>query len=207
EALNQNCSYRVADVQPVHLELSREVPRQPIRPLNERLVQVAKEVIPPLLKQRLIEPAAKGTIISPAHFVTKRDGTWRLVIDYRLVNAATVSAHHPLPNIEQILHSLRECKWFSKLDLKNGFWNVPLDESSKNLTGFSVGRLGCYRWNVLPQGHKCAPAEFQQRVEDVLRNLMDAEVVRVYVDDIIIGTKTRDAHLGLVLRVLERLRE
>ncbi|EZG42747.1 RNA-directed DNA polymerase, partial [Gregarina niphandrodes] len=56
-------------------------------------------------------------------------------------------------------------------------------------------------------GHKCAPAEFQQRVEDVLRNLMDTEVVRVYVDDIIIGTKTRDTHLDLVLRVLERLRE
>ncbi|CAF4734556.1 unnamed protein product, partial [Rotaria sp. Silwood2] len=109
---------------------------------------------------------------------------WRLVVDYKKLNAITIKDNHPLPNMEVTLQTLGggyHC--FSKLDLKSGFWQLPIDEKDRDKTAF-ITPFGLHEWNVLPQGLRNASPSFQRIMNNVLSSCID--FCLVYLDDIVI---------------------
>ena len=123
--------------------------------------------------------------------------------DYRAVNERIVSDAHPLPLPEDMFDKLQGSRLFSKLDLTKGFWQIPLDEPSRKLLAMSTP-LGLYEPLVLPFGVKNAPAVFQREMQRVLRDRLYKGVM-VFVDDILIYSRTAEEHAELVEWVLKRL--
>ena len=134
----------------------------------------------------------------------KKDGSIRLCIDYRALNRVTKDDRFPMPNVSDLVFSLHGMRVFSTLDLVRGFYQVPLDEASRELTAFSTQR-NHYQSKSLCFGLKNAPAAFQREMQEVLREFHERQVV-VYIDDILIMSASFEEHLQLVGRVLETLR-
>ena len=141
---------------------------------------------------------------SPVVLVRKKDGSLRFCIDLRKLNARTIKDAYSLPRIEDALDSLNGACIFTSLDLKSGYWQVELDESSIPLTAFTVGPLGFYECVRMPFGLTNAPATFQRLMESCLGEL-HLEWCIIYLDDIIIFSKNPDDHLTRLRGVFERL--
>ncbi len=138
--------------------------------------------------------------------VRKSDGTWRFAIDYRGVNTRTVPDRTPLPLIQELLDKLSGAKYFSTLDLKSGFWQIPLSQKDKHKTAFVTHR-GLFHFKVMPFGLINAPATFQSLMNHVLHDLIQQGKVCVYIDDILIWSKTVDEHLHIIEEVFARLKD
>lgn len=128
---------------------------------------------------------------------------FRVVIDYRKLNDKTIDDRHPIPQIEEILDNLGRSCYFTTLDLKSGFHQIELDETSRQKTAFSTD-LGHFEFLRMPFGLKNAPATFQRAMNSILGDLIGT-VCYVYLDDIIIFGKTLNEHLQNLGKVLERL--
>ncbi|CAF1688559.1 unnamed protein product, partial [Adineta ricciae] len=113
-------------------------------------------IVQDLLQHGLIRKSY-SPFAAPALLVAKHDGSWRMVVDYKKLNNMTIKDNHPLPNMEQTIRRLGGgYKFFSKLDMKSGFWQIPIKEEDKHKTAF-VTAEGLYEWNVLAQGLKNSP--------------------------------------------------
>ena len=141
---------------------------------------------------------------SPVVLVCKKDGSLRFCIDLRKLNARTVKDAYSLPRIEDALDSLNGACIFTSLDLKSGYWQVELDEESIPLTAFTVGPLGFYECVRMPFGLTNAPATFQRLMESCLGEL-HLDWCIIYLDDIIIFSRTPDDHITRLEGVLEKL--
>ena len=141
---------------------------------------------------------------SPVVLVRKKDGSLRFCIDLRKLNARTVKDAYSLPRIEDALDSLNGACIFTSLDLKSGYWQVELDEDSIPLTAFTVGPLGFYECVRMPFGLTNAPATFQRLMESCLGEL-HLDWCIIYLDDIIIFSKTPDDHITRLKGVFEKL--
>ncbi len=105
---------------------------------------------------------------APAILVKKKDGSYRFVVDYRKLNLVTIKDSSPLPNMEDTIRKLGQgYTYFSKLDLKSGFYQIPINENDKEKTAF-VTPFGLYQFNVLPMGLKNSPPTFQKVMTDTL---------------------------------------
>jgi len=138
--------------------------------------------------------------------VRKRDGTHRFCIDFRRVNEVTTPDAYPLPQITATLDKLRGARYLTTLDLKSGYWQVPLAADSRPLTAFTVPGKGLFQFTVMPFGLHSAPATFQRLLDEVLGPELEPHVF-VYLDDIIVINKTFDGHLDTLREVFQRLRE
>src|SRR5215469_7398464 len=98
---------------------------------------------------------------SSIHLVKKLDRKWRFTIDYQKLNGQTILDAFLLPNIDAMFDTLKGAKYFSKLDLTDGFWHIPLRDEDKMKTGFGTSE-GLYQWRVLPQELMNSPATFQR---------------------------------------------
>jgi hypothetical protein len=125
--------------------------------------------------------------------------------DYRWVNDLIVSDAHPLPLPEDMFDKLQGHRMFSKLDLTKGFWQIPLDEVSRKILAMDTP-LGLYEPNSMPFGMKNAPAVFQREMQRVFKDRLYKGVL-VFIDDILIYSKTAEEHAELVEWVLKRLEE
>lgn len=146
---------------------------------------------------------------SPILFVPKAGGEWRGCVDFRGLNAVTVDDAFPLPWVDVLLHKADSSCWFSKLDLTSGFHQIALEEESMPLTAFRlpepVRGSSFWKWTVMPFGLKNAPPTFQRAMALALEGCED--FMAVYVDDVLVFSRTRDAHLGDLESVLARLAE
>jgi hypothetical protein len=140
---------------------------------------------------------------SPVVPIRKKDGTIRLCVDYRALNRVTKPDKFPMPNLSDSIFGLHGVKYFTRLDLVRVFYQVPLDEDSKELTAFSTPH-GHWHFNRLSFGLKNAPSAFQRGMQEVLQNFPWKKVV-IYIDDILIMESSFHAHLALVGQVLHTL--
>ena len=136
--------------------------------------------------------------------VRKKDGSLRFCIDLRKLNARTVKDAYSLPRIDESLDCLNGSQIFTSLDLKSGYWQVELDEVSKPLTAFTVGPLGFYECQRMPFGLTNAPATFQRLMESCLGDMHLSWCI-IYLDDIIIFSKTPEEHIKRLKGVFEKL--
>lgn len=127
----------------------------------------------------------------------------RVVIDYRKLNEKTVNDKFPIPQIEEILDSLGKSVYFSTLDLKSGFHQIPMDRKYQAKTAFSTDK-GHFEFTRMPFGLKNGPATFQRAMNHVLNGLV-GEVCYVYLDDIIIVGCNLENHIENLCKVLKRL--
>ena len=136
--------------------------------------------------------------------VKKKDGSKRLCIDYRGLNAVTIKDAYPIPRIDDTLDALGGAKWFSTLDLSSGYWQVALDNDARDKSAFVV-RNGLYRWKVMPFGLTNAPATFERLMEKVMKGLQ-WEILLIYLDDVIVYGKTVQEEIERLRITFSRLR-
>lgn len=157
-----------------------------------------------MLEREVIE-TSNSPWSSPIVLVKKKDGTIRFCIDYRKINDVTVKDSYPIPRIDTTLDALSGAKWFSTIDLKSGYWQVEMKPVDKPKTAFSIPGGGHWQFLKMPFGLCNAGATFERLMERVLSNL-SWEVCLVYLDDIIILSRTFDEHLENLKQVFERLK-
>src|SRR5438445_8177084 len=165
---------------------------------------IIKEEVDKMLKDGIIKKS-EGPWSSPVVIVTKKDGSARFCIDYRKVNNITITDAHPLPRIDDLLEQFREANWFSSIDLASGYWQIEMDEKDIVKTAFTC-HLGLFEFTVMPFGLKNAPPTFQRMMNEILGEWLD-EFVVVYIDDIMIYSKTFGEHMEHVEMILKKLKE
>ncbi|CAF1438183.1 unnamed protein product [Rotaria sordida] len=160
------------------------------------------KIIQELLHFRLIRPS-DSLYAAPALLVAKHNGTWRMVVDYKKLNNITIKDNHPLPNMKQATQLLGGgYKFFSKLDMKSGFCQIPIKEQAKFKTAF-ITPDGLFEWNVLAQSLKNTPLSFQRVMTDILSTCRQFSLV--YIDDIVVYSRSFEEHLNHLTQVLSTL--
>ena len=137
--------------------------------------------------------------------VRKKDGGLRFCIDLRKLNNRTIKDGYSLLRIEDTLDCLHGAVWFSTLDLKSGYWQVELEEEAKPLTAFTIGPLGFWECECMPFGLTNAPATFQRLMESCLGELHLNWCI-IYLDDIIVFSRTPEEHIHRLRAVFETLK-
>ena len=161
-----------------------------------------------LLKKGLIRPS-KSDYRSPIWIVKKKKlptdtkQRYRIVWDYRKLNRVTVPQIYPMKSATEIFDQLGGSKWFTTLDLRNGFMQILLDEKSAKKTAFGTEN-GFFEFVRLPFGVRNGPAKFQETLDKALRGLTN---VFAFIDDIIIHAESLEQHKKIFNKVLQRLRE
>jgi hypothetical protein len=163
-----------------------------------------KEEIDKSLKKGFIRPSSSAWG-APSLFVKKKDGTNRLVQDYRPINQATIQNKYPLPRINDLYDQLAGSSVFSKLDLRLGYHQIRVREEDIPKTAF-VTRYGSYEYTVMSFGLTNAPATFSRLMNYIFMDYLDKFVV-VYLDDILVYSKNKEEHAEHLRLVLERLHE
>ena len=135
----------------------------------------------------------------------KKDGTIRLCVDYRRLNDVTIKNKYPLPKIEDLFDQLNGARVFSKIDLRTGYHQLKVRESDIPKTAFT-SRYGLFEYTVMSFGLTNAPAYFMNLMNKVFMKFLDKFVV-VFIDDILIYSKTEEEHAEHLRSVLETLRE
>ncbi|XP_078148594.1 uncharacterized protein LOC144544050 [Carex rostrata] len=164
------------------------------------------------LKVQLEEMLEKGLIRpstspwgAPVLFVRKKDGTLRLCIDYRELNKVTVKNKYPLPRIDDIFDQLQGSSVYSKIDLRTGYHQLRICPSDVERTAFRT-RYGHYEYLVMSFGLTNAPTAFMDLMQRVFRDLLDTTVV-VFIDDILVYSRSYEEHAAHLRVVLQRLRD
>ena len=157
---------------------------KPIRLVGERAA-AEQEIVEDLLARGWIEPCPASEWASNGFVVPKKEkGKWRLVVDYRQLNEATLPDAHPLPLIENMLENQSKHEIFTIVYLSKGFHQIPLHPESRAKTAMNLAGKR-YQWRVMPMGIKNGPAIFERVMDHVLQGLDCADI---YIDDIIIGS-------------------
>ena len=138
---------------------------------------------------------------APVILVKKKNGDYRMVIDYRKLNAITKKDSYPLPRIDDLLDTLGKAKIFSALDMRAGFHQVPLEQDSKELTAFTT-KFGTYHYNTLPMGLVNSPATFQRLIDLCFRPLINKCLV-AYIDDLNVYSLDHHQHLNHLEQVFQ----
>lgn len=181
---------------------------QPVRSAPYRVSPKEREAIrnqvDEMLQAGIIEPSSSPWS-SPVVMVPKKNGELRFCIDYRRLNAVTVRDAYPLPRIDDILDHLGGATVFTCLDLKSGYWQIPVGKESQQKTAF-ITPDGLYQTKRLPFGLCNGPASFQRIMDEILAGLK-LNICLVYLDDLIICGKTYQEHqdkLETVFLALEK---
>ena len=182
---------------------ARPIYQRPYRtPLAKR--KIVEDQIKQMLQAGVIEPSTSPWA-SPITLAPKPEGQTRFCCDYRKLNAVTVRDSYPLPLISDIFDQLGGATVFSTLDLKSGYWQIPVAPEDRPKTSF-CSHLGLYQYRRVPFGLCNAPSLFQRVMDSVLQDLI-GKVCYVYIDDVVVYSKNREEHAKHVEMILQRLQE
>ena len=162
------------------------------------------------LQEQLRELSEKGFIRpssspwgAPILFVKKKDGSQRMCIDYRELNKLTIKNRYPLPRIDDLFDQLQGACCFSKIDLRSGYHQMRVRDEDIEKTAFRT-RYGSYEFVVMPFGLTNAPAAFMDLMNRVCSPMLDRSVI-VFIDDILVYSKTKEEHERHLRELLETL--
>ena len=196
------------DLVQLHIDTEGASPRrQPARRVPFAVRQEIARQLQEMQRDGVIQ-ASTSPWASPLVLVRKKDGNLRFCVDYRQLNAVTKLDPFPIPRIDDLLDQLGKSCYFSTLDLAAGFWQIKVAEDSREKTAFITHR-GLFEFRVMPFGLMNAPSVFQRLMQHVLCDLnpdQGPDFVSVYIDDVLIFSRSVDEHLRHVQLVLDRLR-
>ena len=176
--------------------------KENLRRHNPKTREDLKHLVQEMLSHGIIRPSFSPWSSAPV-LVQKKSGGKRFAVDYRGLNAKTVSDSYPLPQIADALDCFAGSNFYSCLDLTQGFWQIELEEESKPKTAFSTPQ-GHYEFNRCAFGLKTAPSSFQRAMACCLEGL-NWEIALCFLDDIIVFSRTFDEHLSRLRQVFDRL--
>ena len=163
----------VGDVVPVQ--------QKPYRiPYSQR--ELVKKELNRMLEARVIKPSTSPWA-SPITLVPKKDGDVRFCVDHRKLNWLARFDVYPMPRIKEMIDTMGQARVISTLDLAKGYWQIPMDEGSRDKTAFTTP-FGLFEFEVMPFGLHGAPATFQRMINHVLRDC--CSFARAYIDDIVV---------------------
>ena len=181
-------------------------------PFKERLWRIA----PPLLDEvrKHLQEMLDGGAIRPSQsawcnavvLVWKKDGGLRFCIDFWQLNARTKKDSYHLPQMQETMESLVGARFFSTMDLKSGFWQVKMLEKSRQYTAFTVESMGIFEFLQMPYGLCNTLATFQRLMQNCLGEL-NLKYALIYLDDVIVFSRTEEDHLIWLRAVFEHFRE
>jgi hypothetical protein len=197
---------------PPHREIEFVIDLAPgTAPIAKRPYRMAATELAELKKQ-LKELEQKGYIKSssspwgaPVLFVKKKDGSMRLCVDYRALNEVTVKNKYPLPRINDLFDQLKGAKYFSKIDLRSGYYQLRIRHEDVPKTAFMT-RYGQHEFTVMPFGLTNAPAYFMNLMNKVFMEELDKFVV-IFIDDILVYSRSAEEHGQHLRIVLGKLRD
>ena len=189
------CNVKTVDERPVKVQQY---------PIPHSQLDTVKKEVEEMLRMGVIE-RANSPYNAPLVLVKKKDGGTRFCVDYRKLNQITEFDAEPLPDIETLFAKVSRAKYFSKMDLSKGFWQIPMNEKDKAKTAFSTPQ-GQFQWKKMPFGMKNASAVFSRMMRSLLDPL-NREDVHNFVDDILISSETWEQHVESLDIVLTRLKE
>ena len=177
------------------IELTSDTPfRLPPYRYSAEKKKIIQAQVREMLADGLIEPSF-SPYSSPIVLDRKKDGDFCFCNDYRRLNALTKDTSQNLPVIREVIKDIGTAKIFTTLDLKHGYWQIPLTKRARGYTAFTTPDGGLYQWRVMSFGLKNAPGRFNNFItQEVLSGFMD-EFVRSYLDDFLIYSDSWDKHL------------
>ena len=192
-----------ANVEPHRIEVTNETPiwqrpRNFSQPVNDEIERQCAE----LLANNILE-YSDSNWSSPVVPVRKSDNSLRLCIDYRQVNKVTKTENYPMPNLTKCIYRSHNTKFFSKIDLVRGYYQVKISEDSRKYTAFSTLQHH-YQFRRLSFGLKNSGMAFQKMMQQILAPMLSHKIV-IYIDDILIMSESFQEHLELVSKVLNLL--
>jgi len=170
--------------------------------LNLLKRRIVEEQVDQMLQQKVIRPS-QSPWSSPITLTSKKDGSTRFCVDYRRLNAATEKDAYPVPLIQDIFDQLQGATVFTTLDLRSGYHQMDLAEEDRPKSAFVCHR-GLFEFNRLPFGLTNAPAQFQRMMNNILQEHLGRRAL-VYLDDIVIYSKSEDEHIRDVRTVLSTI--
>ncbi|KAJ7992703.1 hypothetical protein DPEC_G00281430 [Dallia pectoralis] len=181
---------------------------QPIKTRPRRIPlaqqEAADRAVEEMEQAGFIEPS-NSPWSAPVVMVPKKGGKLRFCVDYRELNAVTRKDSYPIPRVDESLDLVGESSWFSSLDLRSGYWQVPLAPEARAKTAFSTHR-GHWQFTVLCFGLCNAPATFERLMDQVLSDIPSQQCL-VYLDDILAHGTSFEGALAALRGVLERVTE
>ena len=188
----------------IELQPGKEPPYGPIYPLSPWELATLKEWLEENLKRGFIRES-RSPAGAPILFAPKKDGGLQMCVDYRGLNAITIKNRYPLPLITEIMDWVAGAQYFSKLDLKDAYHRICIKAGDEWKTAFRTC-YGHYEFLVIPFGLTNAPTTFQAYINKALQGLVDRFCI-VYLDDILIFSKTKEEHDQHLQQVCDRLRD
>ena len=201
DVLPEHCPYDCI----IDLKEGATAPWGPIYPLLEIELQTLREWLKEMERTGKIWRSTSAAGL-PILFVPKPNGRGlRLCVDYRGLNAVTIPNRYPLPLMQELQDRVQGSRYFTKMDLKNGFNLIRIREGDEWKTAFRT-HYGLYEFNVMPFGLTNAPSTFQDMINHILSDVLDIGVL-AYIDDILVYAQTEEEHDRLIKNVLERLQQ
>ena len=181
---------------------TKPVSMAPYRMSASELAELKKQ-LEDLLDKKFVRPSVSPWG-APMLLVKKKDGSTRLCVDYRQLNKVTIKNRYPLPRIDDLMDQLVGARVFSKIDLRSGYHQIKVKDEDMQKTAFKT-RYGHYKYSVIPFGVTNAPGVFMEYMNRIFHDYLDRFVV-VFIDDILIYSKSKEEHvehLRIVLQVLK----
>jgi len=187
------------------IQLKGEPKSHGYRRMSPAELEVLRTKLDEFMDNGWLRPASgmHSNFAAPVVFAKKPDGSLRFCVDYRALNEVTVKDSYPLPRVDELLDQLHGAKYFTTMDLSSAYYQIPMHEDDVYKTTFST-RYGLFEWVVMPMGLSNSPATCQRVMNEMLGECLD-KFAFIYLDDIMIYSKTAEEHLMHVQLVLEAL--